>query len=208
MSAADPIAQASVELSDLLDSPDPADREKLRDWCQPTRPGEADQIKSACDQVALISQLTAVLNPRTTYREGARTEYPSWVRLQLAEVALRFSARRGRTCPHADPDRAEPWFACAWAPDLVTCSQCLHLAEPSAGSVLSRTCDQCGYVCPGPPDDGIRTIYLSEGPLIFALGVCRTCWLDMPGGQDEPFAGSPPHRARQPRRGARKRRKR
>jgi hypothetical protein len=201
----DPIARLSVELSDLLDDPTGADREKLRDWCRPRRPGEADQIKAACDQVARALPIAAALNPRTTYRQGVRTEYPSWVRLGMAEATLRFAARRGRTCMHADPDRAEPWFACAWVPDLVTCAQCLHLTEPLPGSVLSRTCDQCGYVCPGPPDDGIRTIYLSEGPLVFAFGVCRTCWLDMPGVQDEPFAGS---QARQPRQGPRKRRKR
>lgn len=205
MSEADPIAQASVELSDLLDSPDEADREKLRAWCRPDRPGEADQLRAACDEVARTLPLAAALNPRTTYREGLRTEYPSWVRLQMAEASLRFASHRGRTCMHANPDRAEPWFACAWAPDLVTCGSCLHLAEPAAGSVSSRTCDQCGNVCPGPPGDGIRTIYLSEGPLVFAFGVCRTCWLDLPDVQDEPFAGSQPRQPRQGRKGRRKR---
>jgi hypothetical protein len=203
----DPIARLSVELSDLLDDPTGAGREKLRrDWCRPDRPGEADQLRAACDQIARTLPLAAALNPRTTYRKGGlRTEYPSWVRLQMAETSLRFASHRGRTCMHADPDRAEPWFSCAWAPDLVTCTSCLHLAEPVPGSVLSRTCDQCGYVCPGPPADGIRTIYLSEGPFVFAFGVCRTCWLDLPVSQNEPFARS---QARQPRQGPRKRRKR
>jgi hypothetical protein len=199
----DPIAKLSVVLSDILDSPDKADREKLRDWCRPARPGEADQVDAASGQVVRgLTTAAAHLGWRTG--KASRTEYPSWVRLQLTEVLVRFMAGQGRTCMHADPSRPEPWFAAAWEPDLVTCGRCLHLSEPRPGSVKSRTCDQCGHECAGPPDDGIWQGIVAEGPLAFAFGVCDACQHDMPGRRDIPAVGSQPRQARQ---GPRKRRK-
>jgi hypothetical protein len=111
---------------------------------------------------------------------------PEWLRLDLLTTWAAWSAGTGRTCMHSPhPDRPEPVSAAAWRPGLVACARCVHLTVLPPGSTADRTCDACGHVVAGLPDEGISPGRLTFGPMVYGYGVCPECRPDDLGHDPE-----------------------
>jgi hypothetical protein len=101
---------------------------------------------------------------------------PGWLRLALLDALATFMDGAADTCCHAPvPSSPQPVMAAAWRPGLVVCMTCTHLLPQRRGSAADRTCDGCGRVCAGTPDDPIHPGLLALSILIFEYGVCNDC---------------------------------
>ncbi len=122
---------------------------------------------------------------RLAYRAGGQqqieeslndwSEFPEWIRLQLADTFLAWSEGTGTTCLHdPTPQRPQPVIAAAWRPRLVVCGACTHLLRCTGAA--DRTCDGCGRVVAGlDQGDPMRTITVMFSALAFQVGVCHDC---------------------------------
>ena len=135
-----------------------------------------DQYKAAAQQVyARIPAVAASTD--STVSSSTLSQAPGWVRLNVLDTIVGWSAGHGQVCVHQPhPSRPQPVVAAAWKPGLVACGHCTHLLRIKSGSIADRTCDGCGSV---DPHDGLYPTTVTVGPLIYSLGVCQTCrWWD------------------------------
>lgn len=103
---------------------------------------------------------------------------PGWLRLSALDAIASYLNGRAHTCPHLP---RLPVVAAAWRPGVAVCLQCMpvfHVAD----ATVNATCDGCGHVCAGLPDDPITPGIAQVGQLVFLYGVCRDCQRDVPGG--------------------------
>ncbi len=73
------------------------------------------------------------------------------------------------------PQHPQPVFAVAWRPGLIACALCPHLLHVGMGTRAGRTCDLCGRVVDGLPDDPIYPMTLAFGLLLYRAGFCTAC---------------------------------
>jgi hypothetical protein len=68
----------------------------------------------------------------------------------------------------------EPVFVFLWRPDLIVCQWCTVLAN-LVSDVEDRTCDGCGRVVAGTPEDPMYAPSMVSGPLTIQTGRCTQC---------------------------------
>jgi hypothetical protein len=153
----------ALELDDILASMTLEQANAIRGRLPP---GFADQAHAAT--VELEAQAEAICD-----RPGATAQLPAcavddWIRLGLLDAFVTFAAGQAKTCKHSPTlTTPQPVWSAAWKPNLVVCSQCVHLLRIARHSPVDKTCDCCGRVTTGPENsDGII-------PLIVAIRFVR-----------------------------------
>jgi hypothetical protein len=133
----------------------------------------ADHIDAAsCEVDRRVKDMAA--DPDATVG-GQYPNVPPWLRLSLVSTWSGFIAGTVNTCQHAPmidhPHRHSSRVAPK--PDRLRAQRPPHLTKPVGDA--DRTCDQCGHICGGLPDDGIHPYSLSFGLLLHFFGLCANC---------------------------------
>jgi hypothetical protein len=181
------VGQATLALDELITRTDipPEARAELREWVEQQQPGLLDQSEAAAAAVDRGMRGAAAAMGHERLKMLPATQHPDWVRLGALNVLAVWAAGKARTCMHApSPERPQPIVAAAWRPGVIACADCRHLFRLREGSEVAKTCDGCGRVTQGPPDDPIRTDILAVGELMFMFGVCRDCCYGMEMAND------------------------
>lgn len=139
-------------------------------------PDEVARVEKVAADVE--AQLLAVGDRPDVLGAGRVTwqSLPAWVRLQILDVALRWSRGQISTCRHSpDPTRPDPVVVGLWRPNLVSCPSCAPVLLRLVGEP-DRTCDRCGRITAGPAaGDGIYPCTVSHGPMLISWGACGDC---------------------------------
>lgn len=166
----------AIALDELLYNPD---HRQLRDALLDATPvAYRDQQAAATSET---TGLTAALAKHlvATVEERNALDVPDWIRLSALHTWARYNAGDLDTCRHnPNPVSPQPVFAAPWKPDLIVCAQCLHLLPPPRGSVADQTCDRCGLLCAGKPDDPIYPCGVQVGPMVWQFALCGGCRAD------------------------------
>lgn len=142
-----------------------------------------DQHKAAERDALTVARL-GVRGAREAWLPHAGV--PEWLRLAFVDTLRAWLEGVGRTCMHnPSPRRSEPLVAAAWRPGLVSCPPCSVYLLRLRGEA-DRTCDRCGRVVAGRPEDGegIRPCRVTFGPLVYMYGVCDDCATEAPGASE------------------------
>lgn len=107
-----------------------------------------------------------------------RDDMSGWLRLGMLDAFLAWANDKGRTCGHRPDVRfPQPVWAAAWRPGLVVCELCTDLL--TIGPVTDKTCDGCGHVCAGMPDDPVVAVSVLAGGFCYLAGACQECYRDL-----------------------------
>jgi hypothetical protein len=163
----------ALQLDDLMASsltPEQVDLIRAR-----IPPGFADQAHAAT--IELTAQAEMICDrPGATARLPA-TDVPDWIRLGMLDTFVTFAAGQAKTCRHSPTlNTPQPLWSAAWKPNLVVCSQCVHLLRIPRLSPVDKTCDCCGRVTTGPENsDGIIPLIVAIGSFGYRAGACGDC---------------------------------
>lgn len=169
--AANDNPRTAIELDDFLRSLSEDDWQALKAR-QPT--AHKDQLETAARKARESEE------KKLGHKSGwvARESLVDWVRLGMYDALAEWFFGRAVTCVHQPTPRfPQPMFAAAWKPGLVVCERCVDLLAVTG--VANKTCDGCGHVCEGPPDDGITPVTTFVGSLGYQVGVCERCHAEM-----------------------------
>lgn len=163
-------------------------------YCTPGMPGviRAQQRRHFPDEVARVEKVAAQVEDYVLNTLGRRDgvvgaglvtwqSLPAWVRLQILDVALKWSRGQISTCRHSpDPTRPDPVVVGLWRPDLVSCPLCSAELLRLVGDP-DRTCDGCGRIVAGPEaGDPIYPTTVTHGPMMISWGACGDCFTPPP----------------------------
>lgn len=150
--------------------------EAAAEWHAAVPTAQRDQADAAIDETRRVAHAIA---PRIGAEASGITtaaQLPGWLRLALLDALARLMDGTADTCRHSPTPRSpQPVMAAAWRPGLVVCLACVHLLPQCRGSAADRTCDSCGRVCAGTPDDPIYPGLLAFSVVLFEYGTCRDC---------------------------------
>lgn len=161
----------AIELDEYLGAVSDEEFEKRR----ATVPvGYRDQLEAASNKARESQEKTL----GSTSEWVPRTDLVDWVRLGMYDALVQWFKGKASTCIHMPtPEFPEPVFAAAWMPGVVVCGSCEHLLTVTG--VADKTCDGCGHVCEGLPDDGITPVTTFVSSLGYQVGVCNACHKEM-----------------------------
>ncbi|RZU51316.1 hypothetical protein EV385_3131 [Krasilnikovia cinnamomea] len=100
----------------------------------------------------------------------ANPDTPPWLASLFQRHALALLGGHGRTCPHLGPG-PRVVHAFAWAPGLIVCPACRHLATPDP--IEDSTCDRCRQ-----HSERVWAGIAQVGPILFGYGLCDACHHD------------------------------
>lgn len=173
------MSQNPLQVDEYLSTMTEQERARLRERMGPHR---LDQATAAVEEA---KELAVAITPRRTtdvLRQLDYNEIPEWLRLNVAALMCEWTEGKATTCVHRpSPDVAAPVVGAAWKPHTVVCDACVHLLTVT-DPVVDNTCDGCGHLCKGMPDDGIRPVALTFGMLVYRYGLCTDCDKDSPQG--------------------------
>jgi hypothetical protein len=134
-----------------------------------------DQLSAAARD--MIGRAEYALGNPGFFVEG--DDMSGWLRLGLFDAFLGWANDKGQTCEHRpDVNFPQPVWAAAWKPGLVVCALCTDLL--TTDRVTDKTCDGCGHVCAGIPDDPIVAVSVLAGGFCYLAGACRDCFNELP----------------------------
>jgi hypothetical protein len=166
----------AVELDEFLASCSDEEFERLQSGATP---GFRDQLKAAAEEGRRMEE--GALGKRARWVD--RTALNDWVRLGMYDALCVWFSGKARTCMHQPtPESPEPVFSAAWKPGLIVCARCTDLLVVTGDA--NMTCDGCGHLCQGMPDDGIKPVTTFVGALGYQVGVCTRCDDELPRGDE------------------------
>lgn len=131
----------------------------------------ADQVQAATRQA---SNAARALHKTGAARLAYLTAPTPWLASQLTGLFAAIDNGTARGCEHvAGAPRVV--FACAWAPNILTCVHCAPRLTPDATE--ETTCDKCRTHVPL-----IHPRSITAGPLVYAYGLCDACARHEPDG--------------------------
>jgi hypothetical protein len=157
----------AVEMIEWLDSVTPDELASARSQ-GPYR----DQLDAAADEVRRTESENLGGKP---IRSVDPNTVGDWLRLGLYDTLLAWSKGEVQTCVHRPTmGSPEPCWAVAWMPGKIACKKCVW--QFTVTGDLDRTCDGCGRVVDGMPDDGITPVSIFAGSLCYEAGACLQCY--------------------------------
>jgi len=157
----------AVELAEWLAT---ASTEEFEEAAKRSPLGFQDQIDVA-RHYAIASAERRLGKPARNVEHGAISD---WMRLGCYDLLLLWVAGKATTCIHQPSmESPAPCLAAAWKPGLVVCHPCAMLLKVEGDA--DRTCDGCGRICQGLPDDGIYPVSMIIGGLCYHAGACESC---------------------------------
>ena len=145
--------------------------EALHSYARTVAPGHlVDQAQAA----SADAERVILTHPLGTAGQVPVDTIPDWLLLGVITAYAEWVTGNATTCPHQPTaERPQVVAAAAGRPGRVVCASCTHLLRLSGAA--DRTCDRCGTVCRGLPDDGIFPGMLHYGPMVFGYGLCGQC---------------------------------
>jgi len=161
---------------------------ELDEWLSSRTPEDFTEAHAAVGQV-FRDQLEAATRDlkgraeevagKPAYLVGT-TDMNDWLRLGMLDAFLTWALKKGDTCEHTPDMRyPQPVWAAAWKPGLVVCELCTELLSV-AGTPSDKTCDGCGHLCDGLPDDPVYPVSLLNGGFGYLAAACQDCYADLP----------------------------
>lgn len=184
--AANDNPRTAIELDDFLNEISVEDWQKLKEGRDQAY---QDQLETAARKARRIEEKQLGHKTRSVPRKGL----VDWVRLGMYDALAQWFFGRSKTCMHMpNPQFPQPVFAAAWKPGIVVCGRpsCMNLLVVTG--VANKTCDGCGHICEGLPDDGITPVTSFVGSLGYQVGVCNDCHAEMKRAEVEAGAEDAP----------------
>lgn len=124
----------------------------------------ADQFDAAARDAREVMLRTAESSGRE-----CTTGNESWLKAKIASHIL--SGKTGH-CPHLDSPAPALMMLCR--PDKLYCQACFPRSMVLTPEE-EYTCDRCGHLCAGTPEDPINVNWAQIGPLLTCFGICDNC---------------------------------